>query len=594
MKSQATVLFVASISIAASASLAVADVIDAALSDAHSATAPADAARSQWNRTAALIRQSADLQAIIKLHQNFLAKYPDAPLARDVGESLANYQKLADAEGVKYHGVWMTADQLDAVMVESAAVARPVLRAYLAGKIKEALDGATAILAKDPQDANALTIGGLAAYRSGNVALARKYFGAISDADPGYVLAQNNLAVIGYQQKQTGEVLLHYSKALGALGAPPADLLLLDNVAEAIHTYQLAGANVATLNFRALADAYAKAESATETEMAKSGLRRLGSAWVTQEQFDALAKNRQAMGDQMKLLDAQYQATNAAIANMDAAIQQVNTQSANPNLSYADFSRLNWQKGLLQGQHDVLISRLSDLSAQGETLKSQLAAADNPFTGEQVIMDIVAAASPSSPIDASAPPLAPPAIALAPPVTPSILPGASAPVAQSTISTDDSQPPPPPTYGGSYNPPSLLVNVAAASPKPSATPPHVDHCVPRRSLFVNSKSVDLAKLGPPGTKIPAHGNLLYTPEGVIALDDANVDFSGENGAWYIGQNGSVVYHNSTVPITPPIAPPSGPWTLNAKTATRFRQSTIPLRRAPWVLDSHGQAVRQSN
>jgi len=59
-----------------------------------------------------------------------------------------------------------------------------------------------------------------------------------------------------------------------------------------------------------------------ETAMAKNGLHRYGSTWVTQEELDRLKKNESAIQDQMSRLDAQYKLTRTMLANLEAQISR--------------------------------------------------------------------------------------------------------------------------------------------------------------------------------------------------------------------------------------------------------------------------------
>src|SRR5207253_1746088 len=101
-------------------------------------------------------------------------------------------------------------------------------------------------LAEDDHNPDALTVAGLAAYRVGNLPLAKAYFLALATADPTSVLAENNLAVVCYQQKNPGEGVVHYTRGLQIM---PDNRLLLDNIAEAVYAYT---SDRNSSNFRAL------------------------------------------------------------------------------------------------------------------------------------------------------------------------------------------------------------------------------------------------------------------------------------------------------------------------------------------------------
>ena len=150
-----------------------------------------------------------------------------------------------------------------------------MLDLYTAGKLKEAAETIKPVILADDQNPDALTIAGLTAYRLSSLQQAKTYFTQLSAADPTSVLAENNLAVIAYQQKQYGEEILDYNKALQIKSD---NRLLLDNIAEAINSYSL---DKGLSNYKALVKAFEFAEHAKETEMAKVDQLRWGSTWVT-------------------------------------------------------------------------------------------------------------------------------------------------------------------------------------------------------------------------------------------------------------------------------------------------------------------------
>ena len=398
-----------------------------------------DMAKSEWTRIAAQIKTAPDLAAIITLHQKFLEKYPDSPLTPQVKDSLGVYQQLSTANAVKFRGKWLSPDQVDVTTRQWTEAAKVALIYYQAGQMKQALDAAKTVLAKDDQNPDALTLAGLAAYRTSNYALARRYFTTLSDSDPANGLAQNNLAVIGNQQKQVGETLIHYTKALQLIAT---NRLLLDNVAEAINSYKKSGADQNSANFRNLVAAYTVAEAAMETQMAKQGLHRFGAGWATKEEMAAAAKNVQEVRAQMAQLEAQYKANQDAMTALDARINQANQDVTNADTalmvaaaqvqqmtrttsaygngvttginSYqyqvqnmTDPAQQNYnaakdRRDALVTQKNTLLGRQKDFFTQADGLKTQLANADNPFTGEQHVMELA---------DLENPPAAPPATA---------------------------------------------------------------------------------------------------------------------------------------------------------------------------------------
>ena len=353
--------------------------------------------------------------------QKFLDKYPASPAAsRDVKDSLGVYQQLADAKAVKFHGKWMPPDQIDVTTKQWTQAAEPALAAYKAGNFKDALDAAKAILVMDGQNPDAQTLAGLAAYQAKNYGVARRYFTALAESDPANGLAQNNLAVVSTQQKQIGESLIHYTKALQLIAT---NRLLLDNIAEAMNSYKKSSADQNAVNIRTLSSAYHDRRSSHGgTNGQAGGCTGFGSTWATKEDIAAAGKNVQTIRAQMAQLDSQYKSNQDAITALDARIKQATADEEKPpptslqvtagqmqvtrttvNMNnsqfqyqtqyQADLAQQNYnsakdRKDALVNQKAPLLSRQKDFFAQADTLKSQLANAENPFTGEQHIMEL--------------------------------------------------------------------------------------------------------------------------------------------------------------------------------------------------------------
>ena len=56
---------------------------------------PAQAADAEWTRIAPSIKKADDIQSVIKLHEDYLAKYPDGPKSPAAKDALAAFKKLA-------------------------------------------------------------------------------------------------------------------------------------------------------------------------------------------------------------------------------------------------------------------------------------------------------------------------------------------------------------------------------------------------------------------------------------------------------------------------------------------------------------------
>jgi hypothetical protein len=413
----------------------------------------ADIAKSDWTRAAADIKKADNLQTVIDLHEKFLEKHPDSPMAQDVKKSLDVYQTLANANARKLYGQWMTEEQIDSTLKAWTEAARPARSAYREGRMKDALESARVLLAKDDRNPEALIVAGMAAYRTNVLPLAQRCFTTLAESEApraAALLAQNNLAVIAWQQKQPTEGLQRYLKALQL---DSSNRSLLDNITAAINAYTRNGGDKKAPGFRTLNEQYLRAEARMEGEMANRGLYRYGSQWVTKDDQERLKENAAAIHGRMEALDAQFKATRDQLVILDTQAKQANAelasansalaiadsqliqlsqsrttggqQAAQPgnlqlrrNLAAQDVQRANQKLSVVMSKRAQLQSAAPDFFGEADKLKAQLAAAEAASVGEQHIMDLGDVApeppvSPAAPVsDTAAPATAPAAILL--------------------------------------------------------------------------------------------------------------------------------------------------------------------------------------
>jgi hypothetical protein len=416
-------------------------------------TTPEEAATAEWVRIAPQVKAADDIHLIISIYQNFLDKFPEARQSADAKASLAYFQTLAKSDPVKFRGRWLARAQIEVLLNQWKESARPALDLYKAGRMKETLDALKAPLAEDAQNPEALTLAGLAAYRLNTIPAARTQFTALAAADPTSLLAENNLAVISFLQRQNGEGLSHYVKALQI---STDNRQVLDNIAEGINTYLTAGGDKNGLSYRALLKIYEPAELRMQQQMAKLGLQRWGSTWVTRERAAELTKFADSYRDRLAQIDAQNKRARDTIASLDAQIRQcdsdyemylqtfnafnnqLNVQGnavrimdlnyfiAQRDIALQNMERSKRQKEMLIAQRDQYVAGTHDFFAQVDKLKSTMTAAGpGLYGGTQRILDLGEAENPPAPAAVPDPGPLPslqlPAVIIAPPTAPPTL-----------------------------------------------------------------------------------------------------------------------------------------------------------------------------
>jgi tetratricopeptide (TPR) repeat protein len=371
------------------------------------------AAKAEWGKISNEIKSQDDLKTIVGMHDRFLNAYADSSLAQSVSNSRDVYAALLQADAKKFHGKWVPAEQIEVMEKTWRDEVQPALSLYEAGKYKEATEAARQVERSDKDNATAWAIDGDSAYHLKLPAAARGTFEKLAAVDPENVLAHNNLAVLAFENKQMVVGMMHYTKALGQ---GSESVVLLNNVAEALHTYLTSGGaggaagdkNNAT--YKELASKVVGAEGRMVATMAKQGLVRRGSMWVTQAQEDKITQDVSAIKYQMAMLDKQFadlQQQAAAAQRGLAEAQAASQKTLNTLVSmdaragsrgqmggFLDRDRMEKelsQSAGRQGEYKETLARLSqalpDFKKAAETLKGQMAAADQKYTGVQRMME---------------------------------------------------------------------------------------------------------------------------------------------------------------------------------------------------------------
>jgi tetratricopeptide (TPR) repeat protein len=365
-------------------------------------------AAAEWKRVAAAGKMASDIQSVIVLHERFLRQYKDTASAEAAQQSLDMYRGLVDAGAVKYRGTWMTAAEFEAVRKGWKESAAPAVAFYRGGQLKEAQNAVAAVLAKEPQNQEALAVAGMAAYRLNSMTLAQRYFALLAESPPPNVMGPHNQAVLCAARKDWPNAVKQYTQALQIL---PSHRLLLDNVTELMHA--LPEPEKKQVGYKALQQAYEQAEAKLEGEMLKDNLYRWGSTWVSEQQLAKLSRVYDEVREEMQALDGRYKAARIMLPQLDEQItrareevtslqgqvmtgallnngargQDMSIVSRNSVLkqslaeSRQRLSELEIRRTEMQGQ-------IVEMQGKAQRLKVKLGEVEPQFTGLHRIMDL--------------------------------------------------------------------------------------------------------------------------------------------------------------------------------------------------------------
>ena len=315
---------------------------------------PVTAAQNAYSALMYHIDRDTSLNVIIKSIKGFIAGYPHSTLLKKAQAKLMVYQQYRALGFIRFAGKWMAADQVKQVTAKAAAKAAAALADYNAGKFDAARAAAMAALKINPESTAAQIILGALAYRAGNLPDAGRYFAAVLSRHPKNVIANNDMAVTVYHQRQQPRALVYYRKALNL---DSGNRLLLDNIYIALNDYS--GNHVAWL-YQNLHKMFTLADGKMQATMAKRGLYRLGATWVPAELHDQMAVKMAVYEKRKNALQAQYDSARLYLHGLQQQIQQI----------VAQINNLNTSIGYLQVQENYTYLQTGYMNLNYQTLMS--------------------------------------------------------------------------------------------------------------------------------------------------------------------------------------------------------------------------------
>ncbi len=334
---------------------------------------PATDAKNAFSALQYHIGRQTSLKTIIKSISYFIAHYGHSAFLNKAQTELIQYQQYRSLGFVRFAGKWMAAQQVKTLQAQSRAKMEAALTQYKTGKFERSHALAQAALKINPGDRDALIILGALDYRTGNLAGAARHFSAILANNPGDVIADNDLAITVYHQRQQPRALIYYRKALNR---DSSNRLLLDNIFIALDHYS--GNHVAML-YQNVHHLFTQADEKMQTAMARKGLYRIGAAWVPAAIHKRMAIQMAAYEKQKTALQAQYDSARLYLHGVEQQIQQLVTQmnSINASIGYlqVEQSYSYMQTGFVDLNYQALMSgymaQLAEVQAQKATLQSK-------------------------------------------------------------------------------------------------------------------------------------------------------------------------------------------------------------------------------
>jgi tetratricopeptide (TPR) repeat protein len=323
-----------------------------------------------------------DLDRIISRYENFLQANRDAGVQIEAQIELDQWKLRKEQGLVKLGSKWLTPAERTAAVAESEKFAVAAKSAVAAGRADDATRLLEQSLAADPENVAALYLRGLVAYQSERLPDARRDFEAVHQKLLDHAPTYNNLAVVLWKQKAQVPAIGFFDRAMTAA---PHNKLILDNVAEALGALdasKLRQAPVARARARFLEQDRVLAE-----RMAREGLSRWGSQWISDAEKARLSEARMELERQKALMQREFDAARARLASIDREIQFARDELARiaSRTWYQDRdgrwfqtalppSYFEWQQEVvrLEREKQFVQNRIDSLRAEAERLPQQL------------------------------------------------------------------------------------------------------------------------------------------------------------------------------------------------------------------------------
>jgi tetratricopeptide (TPR) repeat protein len=356
------------------------------------ATQAADAKLYSLRRSVEMVNDPA---RAIERYEQFLATHAGTPAGEEAARDLVTWNHRRAHKLVRAGTEWVTPAERIAIQEKAIIAADEARRLIRAGDVEAAEAAITAALRDDPQNPAALYLRGLLHFQQNQLAAARKSWETVNTLVPNHVATLNNLAVVSWRQNNYPAALKWYDQAMAAA---PLDVLVLDNVAEALHAIPPEQRD-STVVQRTL-KRFTEQDTMLQKQMAERGLFRWGPQWVDrarldelkvaaaahQKQLDEMAREFDEAKERVEKLDAEIDANERSMRQIEANSWIIDrtgrrTQQRLPGIYYE-----------LQRDNDTLrrtrIDELAQLDQLRESAKRTQSEAPAPeFTGVQELIE---------------------------------------------------------------------------------------------------------------------------------------------------------------------------------------------------------------
>ena len=264
---------------------------------------------------------------------------------------------------VKVGPAWVLPMERDRLFEEAQGKVETARQLMKQGRTKEAEPFLGEALNVDLRNPSGQYLMGLLRVGQDQLPAARKAFEMVAATVPNHGPTLNNLAIVQWRQRQYLSAMNSFD---GAMLALPVNQLILENVAGAIaflpaefQTNPAAGKMV---------QHFKQQEKLLADQMARQGMRRFGSVWVTEKQLQQMKLDEKRMLDALDRLSVDFDRTTQRVRQLDQNISDemsaisAGFQAINFNLD-GDVARI-------QSERNISVARLDSIKRQADELEA--------------------------------------------------------------------------------------------------------------------------------------------------------------------------------------------------------------------------------
>ena len=236
----------------------------------------------------------ADLDRIIDRYERFVEQNAGSVAGETARQELEVWQQRREAGHVKYGGEWILPAERDRRLREAFVRVSDIRLQIKRGDLRGAETALQEVLRAEPRNVSALYLLGVLELGRDDLGRARSHLEQVADQLGEHPPTLLNLGIINLRQNRTARGLMYLEQSMLAA---PGTREILDNVAEALAG--LAEKDAQSRQADRTRQLFLAQDAALRQEMAQNGLYRLGSRWVTREQYQQFEAQRAAVEEEV-------------------------------------------------------------------------------------------------------------------------------------------------------------------------------------------------------------------------------------------------------------------------------------------------------